>query len=191
MSTSLEAYLLSLLESEPEGLGEYEILKRLRADGVEGFTSGVFLDSLTLFRAHFLLFHALYRLRERVIAERRWSLDISPLRVQLFPYRAPQGSVLDEHDALHAYYLDLANLDGTTAEDVAEMLGAFWSGVHARQRRAGALEVLDLADPVDERTVETTYRRLAMRHHPDRGGDKEAFQRLQEAIGVLRRCERL
>ncbi len=34
--------------------------------------------------------------------------------------------------------------------------------------------------------IERLYKRLAVRHHPDRGGDEEAMKTINEAYGVLR-----
>jgi curved DNA-binding protein len=33
--------------------------------------------------------------------------------------------------------------------------------------------------------IKQAYRRLAAKHHPDRGGDKQSFQEIQEAYGIL------
>jgi curved DNA-binding protein CbpA len=42
------------------------------------------------------------------------------------------------------------------------------------------------ASPVD---LERLYKRLAVQHHPDRGGDEEEMKSLNEAYGVLRDAE--
>ncbi len=54
-----------------------------------------------------------------------------------------------------------------------------------RQRRR-ALRTLGLADPVEAAAIQYRYRQLAMRHHPDRGGDIEAFIAIQRAMATLR-----
>lgn len=47
-------------------------------------------------------------------------------------------------------------------------------------------EVLGVHKDADEYQIKTAYRKLAQSTHPDReGGDKEAFQRVQEAYDVL------
>lgn len=48
-------------------------------------------------------------------------------------------------------------------------------------QRLQALEVLELVPPCSEMQVKQSYRRLAQRAHPDRGGDPELFMRLQSA----------
>jgi hypothetical protein len=52
-------------------------------------------------------------------------------------------------------------------------------------RRIDALAVLGLPVTADEATIKSTYRRLAMELHPDRGGSGEAFVRLQSAYERL------
>jgi curved DNA-binding protein len=42
---------------------------------------------------------------------------------------------------------------------------------------------VDRAAPADD--IKRAYRRLASQHHPDKGGDKERFQEIQEAYAVL------
>jgi DnaJ family protein A protein 2 len=53
----------------------------------------------------------------------------------------------------------------------------------------GYYSVLGLSDrPVAEigdEEVKTAYRKLAMKHHPDKGGNKDQFQKIQEAYSVL------
>ena len=86
------------------------------------------------------------------------------------------------------YYTDLRNLEQTTADDVEALLGAFWVRYYANERRAEALSVLGLNDPIEQDAITRRYRELAMKHHPDRGGDQEQFQALQEAMSLLKRC---
>jgi len=90
-------------------------------------------------------------------------------------------------DPLRAYYLDIHQLATTDARQVADWLGDFWMRYFALESRAAALAVLGLADPVDAPAVRRRYRELAMRLHPDRGGDAEAFRRLMSARQVLER----
>jgi hypothetical protein len=59
----------------------------------------------------------------------------------------------------------------------AETLG----GQMRLDRRIDALRVLGLPVTADDETIKRTYRRKAMELHPDRGGDAEAFIRLQAA----------
>ena len=48
-------------------------------------------------------------------------------------------------------------------------------------QRREALRLLGLQDPVEPSEVVSAYRRLARRHHPDLGGDPDAFRSLTVA----------
>lgn len=42
-------------------------------------------------------------------------------------------------------------------------------------------EILGLKSGADEETVKLAYRKLAMKHHPDRGGDEAQFKKIKQA----------
>lgn len=177
--------LLGALRDAPGGLSEHELFKILAGGGDERFEACVFQQPLALYRAHFLLFHHLYRLQQHLCREGLGQLRISPLCIRLREDVLPAGTALDEPDPLRAYYLDLDNLTDTTGDDVDRMLGRFWAGLTSDQRRQEALAVLGLNDPVEDQQIKRTYRRLAMAHHPDRGGDTARLQALNAAMAVL------
>ncbi|MEA3347113.1 MAG: molecular chaperone DnaJ [Candidatus Auribacterota bacterium] len=45
--------------------------------------------------------------------------------------------------------------------------------------------ILGVSKGAGEREIKKSYRKLAMKHHPDRGGDEEAFKKISEAYAVL------
>lgn len=45
-------------------------------------------------------------------------------------------------------------------------------------------KVLGVDRNADEETVRKAYRKLAMKHHPDKGGDPEEFKKIQEAYEI-------
>lgn len=45
--------------------------------------------------------------------------------------------------------------------------------------------ILGVKRDADEDEIKKAYRRLAAKHHPDRGGSKEEFQRIEEAYRIL------
>jgi curved DNA-binding protein CbpA len=51
--------------------------------------------------------------------------------------------------------------------------------------RAADLAVLELSEGVSPKEIRQRYKRLARRDHPDKGGSKEAFQRLSDAYERL------
>ena len=46
-------------------------------------------------------------------------------------------------------------------------------------------EALGLSQNASEAEIKKTYRRLAMQHHPDKGGDPEQFKKIQGAYDIL------
>ncbi|MBE9515896.1 MAG: DnaJ domain-containing protein [Proteobacteria bacterium] len=176
--------LLTLLGRQADGVSEYSLmeqlseLNQLKMPDEHG-------DLLGLFRAHFLLFHSLYRLRDELWQQQRGHLDIGLLTISLLPYQA-SSSGLTTSDPLRSYYLDLTELDQTDELHVAEMVASFWNRLANPDQRQQALEELGLHDPVDDDTIRQRYRKLAMQHHPDRGGDNSRFQLIGEAMSQLK-----
>ncbi|WP_190275812.1 DNA-J related domain-containing protein [Thiorhodovibrio frisius] len=182
--------LLNILKKHPEGISEYDLLRVLAQKHQASFASAPFRSELALFHAHFLLFNALYRLRDRLAEAGVAWLEIDTLCIALRPGGAggsSQSRALARPDPLRAYYLDIHQLATTDAQQVADWLGDFWMRYFALESRAAALAVLGLADPVDAQAVRRRYRELAMRLHPDRGGDADSFSRLMSAKQVLER----
>ncbi|WPL19627.1 DNA-J related protein [Thiorhodovibrio winogradskyi] len=196
--------LLDILKNHPDGISEYDLLRALEQRNHAACASapsrsepghpGLFCSELALFQAHFLLFNALYRLRDRLAAVGSAWLEIDVLCIVLRPDGFGNGfagscqpRALARRDPLRAYYLDIHQLTITDAQQVVDWLGDFWMRYFALESRAAALAVLGLVDPVDAQVVRRRYRELAMRLHPDRGGDADSFSRLISAKQVLER----
>jgi hypothetical protein len=181
-----KAFVLALqveLEKKPKGISEYDLMQSLKSQG--------YFDSLSspalpheLFSAHFILFHALYLLRDSFLDRKTYLLDINTLKIKLLPYSKGEYS-LQQDDKLKAYYLDFNNLEQTSEEDVYDMLATFWNKFNHYDNREDALAELGLKDPVDDEVIKKEYRRLIMQHHPDRGGDTEKLQKLNDVIKSL------
>ena len=181
-----EAFLLALeveLENNSQGISEYDLIQSLRPQGFFDFLSSPAMPH-ELFRAHFILFHALYLLRDRFLADKCYLLNIDTLKIHLLPYIEGEKD-LQEADKLRDYYLDFNNLETTSEDDIYDMLASFWNNLNKIENREEALAELGLEDPVDDKTIKQEYRRLAMQHHPDRGGDNEKLQKINEAITLL------
>ena len=181
--------LLDILRLHPEGLSEYALLQRLRQDSRMSFESERLDSSEDLFRVHFLLFHHLYVLRDELHATQKGELEIQPLNIR---WRLPvaEASIdtegaLARPDPLADYYRDLTHLATTTGADVDRLLGQFWTRFGRYDRRAEALSVLELDAEADAASIQRQYRRLAMRHHPDRGGDPTRLQAINAAMAIL------
>ncbi|MBI5440435.1 MAG: DnaJ domain-containing protein [Deltaproteobacteria bacterium] len=183
----LEPELMRLYEvllDRPAGIAEYELLGVLRGEGpLRG------LDNLELFRVHFLLFHHLHRLRVFLEREGLGTLEIHCLGIRLLPPLA--ASANPDHlplgpDPLAEYYLKLENLSQTTEDDVEELLQTFWRRYRVYGRKEEALAVLGLGPKATALEIRRRYRELSREHHPDAGGDPDAFCRVSEAMEVLR-----
>ena len=186
---ALEAELLRLLSESDGGLNEVSLFNALDDQGIAGFSRSEREGDLALFRRHFLLFHVLYRLRDRLRSEQRAELEIHTLKSRLLPYHAGERALAVGHDALRDYYLDLDNLHDTDEEELQALIGEFWEKMNALDHREKALRVLGLEGDEPFEAVKGRYRRLAARHHPDRGGDPHHFREIRSAFEALSRLE--
>jgi DnaJ-domain-containing protein 1 len=188
MPTSIDDNLFDwiflTLRQHGDGLSEHELLKQLRGEDDTSIWSDAFSNNHSLFKAHFLLFHILYRLRNRLWEQNLGYLEISPIKIQLLPYREG-NDLLASYDQLMDYYLDISNLENTSPREVDEMLVGFFISLNRQDHRKQALEILGLEDPVDDAAIKKQYRRLAMAHHPDRGGDNQRLQEINSAVRIL------
>lgn len=184
--------LQQLLEEKPAGLSEYELLKTLKNQQQPLFVSANLSDALSLFRSHFVLFHALYLLRDSLRSDGLLQLNISPLLICLQP--APkqnnnQQQMLNLNDPLRAYYLDLDNLSATDRAAVEQLLNSGLSCMQPSQQLSDALAELGLEQPLhslSSKDLRKHYRQLVSRHHPDRGGCTERLQRINHAMDIVR-----
>ncbi|MBU0809834.1 MAG: DnaJ domain-containing protein [Gammaproteobacteria bacterium] len=185
----LSEHVLQLLDAAPAGLGEYQLIQQLKARHCTHIPNLPLTDHLVLFRTHFLLFNALYRLREQLWATQRGHLQISALNIQLLPYQ-PGSAQLSEHDPLRDYYLDMSQLRDTDEQDVAKLLRSFWSRMQGGEEQQAALELFELSDSAQTLTpasIKQRYRQLVSLHHPDRGGSTERLQSINKAMEILER----
>jgi len=189
--TRLFEDLLEVLQACPEGVNEHSLLKKLDEMGTVTLEADTFSDNVKLFRTHFLLYNALYQLRDELWKTARGHLEITAVRIQLMPYH-PGKAALQEHDPMRDYYLDIEQLEKTTQLDIETALNNFWKRLHQETvftgggLKAKALETLGLNEGVTAKQIKLSYRRLAMQHHPDRGGDPEKLQDINEAMEVLK-----
>ncbi len=181
--TALIKRLHHLLRSHPGGLSEHALILALEDDPL--IRKEALSDTLSLFQAHFLLFHHLYRLGEQLRGESR--LKIHCLKIVLGPWEGENTALPETGDPLRDYYLDLDNLAATGREDVEALLAAFWERFVGQDELAAALQTLGLDRGADYLAAKRRYRELAMRHHPDRGGDHETLQAINAAMAVLAR----
>ena len=175
---------------------ELDIIRHLQK--INRLPMDVLRSDLSMFRAHFLVFNGLYRLRKQGHDKQTFHLEISALSIQLMPYESSNSQSPNESDVhsvrstdpLYFFYTDLQQLNQTTTHDVRRLLDLFWQRYIAPeqisdQQKLAALSELELSDPVDFNTIKQQYRRLAMRHHPDRGGDQDKLVSINQAMQCL------
>lgn len=164
---------------------EYDLVRYLQAKHRLPQTS--LNTPLALFRTHFLVFNALYRLKSKCIIHQKYHIDISSIQIQVieYPSNSSGQQALDGFDPLSLFYLNLNHLNQTQETDVIKLLEQFWTHYFDDGQKKKALKTLNLSEPVDSKTIKTQYRRLAMQHHPDRGGDADALIEIHQAVECL------
>ncbi len=142
--------------------------------------------TLRLFQKHFVVQHCLYSLRREKFPD--YTIHISPVRIRLLKVgKGDDQSVSHEvNTELANYYLDLANLDSVTSEEVSELLASFWRKFHAHENQDKHLKQLGLESGASWEAVQERYRELAGRMHPDKGGDAEQFIQVRQAFEALK-----
>ncbi|QJD57977.1 DnaJ domain-containing protein [Pseudomonas sp. gcc21] len=192
LPTGFDQHLLAILEAAPEGLGEHALIKRLAADYPQSVFAipGAFSDPLQLFRLHFLLFHTLYRLSD-ALNPAGLQLQIGAMRIAITPVTVSRPG-LALSDPLRTYYLDWQQWAATNAADVQALLDSFWTrqSVALDGQVGQALAFLQLDVDSTFTQIKQRYRTLMSTHHPDRGGDTQHVQRINEAFLILKRYYR-
>ena len=188
MIAELSQQIEEVLKKNPQGLSEYELINCLQALENNEFDKLDLQDSLVLFQTHFVLFHCLYLLNDQGLAAQGYCLQISPMKICMQPYSQSFTEELAETDGLRDYYLDLTNLQNTDKEGAEQLINSFWQKYLAAEDRLAALAVLGLEDDdVEYEQIKQRYRQLAMENHPDRGGCKQIFSDIAQAMDTLKR----
>ena len=65
------------------------------------------------------------------------------------------------------------------------MIKLFWQKYIAQDNKKEALETLNLPTNADAKMIKAQYLRLAQKHHPDKGGCSEMFNKIRQAKIVL------
>ncbi len=141
-------------------------------------------DSPSLFKKHFWLFHHLYLLNKK-LNESGEKLFISALDIRLSKIDNSTMSLSDV-DPLQGFYLDDKNLL-LTDEEIAQMQQKFWQKYLALDQKADAIKTLELTNEsnLSLDKVKTQFKKLAKKHHPDKGGDAKKFNQIKQAFDSL------
>lgn len=184
-----EKRLLAELQANPQGIDEFSLIRRLAVLFPDSLFAApdALRQPLKLFQLHFLLFHLLYRLADRIADEGR-HLEVHTLRIVLME-RPPGQPALVKQDLLRAYYLDWSQWADTHAEDVQQLLAGVRQGPLSvtDDQLADALALFDLKVPASPGEIKKRYRTLVQRHHPDKGGEPGKIQAVNQALLILQR----
>lgn len=183
-------FLLQQLRLHPDGLSEYQLICLLRERQWPVFSEADLREPLSLFRTHFTLFNALYRLDEWLASE-QLQLEINTLCIRVIQRSAGQPG-LAAADSLRNYYLDMQQLETTDRDHITAMLDGSFSRIRGNDEQTAALTCLGFAadQPMPEaREIRLAYRRLASQHHPDRGGSTACLQQVNQAMALLRKYQ--
>ncbi|GAB6034006.1 DNA-J related domain-containing protein [Galenea microaerophila] len=202
ISTELEQLIWQTITQSAHPLKEYDLLKTLSQAGYAQFDLGQ--DELTLFQAHFMLFHLLYRLQNRWAEQGKGQLHIHVLDIHFDCFKTGENvskspvllstdADLSAFDPLKAYYLDFSAYYQTQSDEVKSLLEDFWRTFMHRpslRRQKGmayqqALTLFALEPDFDQQTLKQRFRQLRQQTHPDKGGSAAAFQQVLEAYEVL------
>lgn len=145
-----------------------------------------------LFKRNFLIMNALYQLQETLYPD-NW-LQVQAMDIILMPQSQVFGHEVDHHDPLRDYYLDWQNYEAQEGE-IKRLLNEFWTryrefvgGVDCQDMTSTkALSLFQLPADASASEIRKTWRKLALKWHPDRdNGDSDRFRVLCEAWNVLR-----
>jgi DnaJ-domain-containing protein 1 len=179
--------VLKLLTEADAAITEHQLMKTLEQDN-KHFSELAESQNLALFQKHFLIMNALYQLQQRLLDEKVY-LHISPLAIYMQSANIESVQLLaefnnDEH--LRCYYTDWQNFQQASESQVNKLLDQFWQRYSLQEKKLDAYQVLALPVSAPWCEVQKNYRKLAARHHPDRGGDAVRFIAIRQAYEILR-----
>lgn len=183
--------LHTLLTAHPLGLSEHQLIQQLKRWRQPFFLEADLSDPLSLFRTHFVLFNALYQLRDQLRATQTADIQIGALMIRLQAYPCASSAsttTVQSNDPLRAYYLDLQHLQATDRSAAEALLYGTLHRINPPEQVQAALTELGIEQPLynlSKQQLRQQYRQLVSQHHPDRGGCTQRLQRINQAMDVL------
>ncbi|MDP5036183.1 DNA-J related domain-containing protein [Alishewanella sp. SMS8] len=182
----LEQELETLLSRRYGDITEQQLLSLLK---LKSF-SQVADSQLALFQVHFVLYHLLYRIAARWAANETAHIEIGLARIKILPW---QDALPATPDTKAAYYAEWQNYWRMTPMGLTERLNQFWQFYQQRYLSPPdvklsddeALRLLALQWPCSQVELKKAFRKQSLKHHPDRGGDQQAFVRITLAYKKL------
>lgn len=176
---------------------EHSLIKHLQLHATPPFDQFQLSQAKDLFNAHFLCMHALYHLKKQYAQNQQYHLRIHAVQIERIDFNGVNKADTSRHsvfsqpaqsDPLEQYYLNPRHYFETQEDDIQAMLKSFWQGYLAQDQKQSSLDILGLPKHADAKMVQQQYRRLAQKHHPDKGGCAQRFNEIREAKTVLDRC---
>jgi len=177
----------NILDSSCEQKSLYQLIVEIQLDKMDCLAENA---DVKRFQQNFIVMNALYQLTDIYVKESK-QLCISAIAIYVMPATVSSAiAVLNNAgDAkLKNYYLDWTNYKNTNAQDVYNLLNAFWQR-YSRSRynnKDKALADLGLANKAKQKEITQQYKKLANQHHPDKGGDKQQFIKIKKAYDALK-----
>ena len=185
--------LAEILTHHPQGIGEFDLLRILQQAPYDLFDKDALNDPLLMFQAHFVLFNALYLLRDKWLFEKHVCLEIVLTQIRILPYQKGHAG-LAKIDTLREYYLDWCNFSETGKDDVQDLIDSFWRLSQKLFEKtaiqpadiAKAYETLLLPEDVGFAKVKRQYYKLLHAAHPDKGGNTAQTQEIEHSYRILK-----
>jgi len=183
-----------ILANDFEFISEHQLIKTLQSPSYNLLTLLALKHSHELFQLHFLIFHSLYRLKDKWSKAGVGELLISPLKIGLMSdnnlNKMTSNNTTEDNnvaniDPLAEYYLNLNHLTETSAQEIDQLILNFWKELYQPTAHQDALTLLNLTSPVAYNDIKKQYKRLASKYHPDKGGSTEKIQQINQAMATL------
>lgn len=177
--------ILQVLRQQQQSLAIHQLLHELKQ-----VTEIPALDDdvqLALFKLNWLMMNALYQLQLEWLHQ-GYYLHISTLDIHLRVLPSVQAEAVTQQisvQPLRDYYLNWQNFSETTKEQVQALLDGVWQHYISGDAQQKAYDVLGLSSSASLSLIRKTYRSLAGRYHPDKGGDAQRFMQVREAYEIL------
>ncbi|RTZ17388.1 molecular chaperone DnaJ [Vibrio aquaticus] len=182
--------ILEVLKKKPSGWKVHTLASHLTELGFMPVLDAS--PEKDLFKRNFLMMNALYQLQETLYPD-NW-LQVEAMDIILMPSHQVAGHEVDHQDPLRDYYTQWHNYEAEEGE-VKRLLNEFWTRYREfvgstngkDMDRAKALSLFKLSPDATPAEIRKTWRKLALKWHPDReSGNSEQFRVLCEAWHVLR-----
>lgn len=191
--TPLLQALLIILPQHAGGISEFELLKILQSPPYTLFDREALGEPLLLFQTHFVLFNALYQLKDHWYQQQSYCLDMVLTHIRLLPYQPGEAGLIAS-DKLRDYYLDMQNFSDTDKDDVTALIDNFWRRIQGEVAKEEintgevqqAYQTLGLEQDSSFALVKRRYRKQLYQDHPDKGGDTAQAQIIEQAYRLLK-----